>query len=45
MNMLSKNILLFALALLLSQTQASNLSGVSYFDFSYVDGQGGVFDM
>jgi len=45
MNMLSKNTLLFALALLLSQAQASNLSGVSYFDFSYIDGQGGVFDM
>ena len=41
MNMLSKNTLLFALALLLSQAQASNLSGVSYFDFSYIDGQGG----
>ena len=45
MNVLSKNILLFIAVLFLSQVQASNFSGVSYFDFSYVDKQGGVFNM
>ena len=45
MNSLSKNILLFIAILFLSQAQASDFSGVSYFDFSYVDRRGGVFDM
>ena len=36
---------MFVAILLLSNVQASSLSGVSYFDFSYVDRQGGVFDM
>ena len=45
MNALSKNILLAVTALILSQAQASSFSGVSYFDFSYVDKKGGVFDV
>jgi len=45
MNTLSKHTLFFIATLFLSQVQASNFSGVSYFDFSYADKQGGVFDM
>ena len=45
MNTLSKHTLFFIATLFLSQVQASNFSGVSYFDFSYVDKKGGAFDM
>ena len=45
MNTLSKHTLFFIATLFLSQVQASNFSGVSYFDFSYVDKKGGVFDV